>query len=64
VARRYGPGIEDGAMSNMPMEFVVLDIQTIKHEVFYWPDKKDESGVAQLIVKEDKTQRARERGFI
>ncbi|WP_157969815.1 hypothetical protein [Pseudomonas huaxiensis] len=51
-------------MSDMPMEFVALDIQAIKREVSYWLDKKDESGVAQLIVKEDKTQGARGRGFI
>ncbi|MCU1724487.1 hypothetical protein [Pseudomonas sp. 5P_5.1_Bac1] len=51
-------------MSDVSMEFEVLDAQTIKHEVSYWPDKKDESGVAQLIVKEDKTQGARGRRFI
>ena len=41
-------------MSDMSMEFEVLDAQTIKLEVPYWLDRHDESGVARLIVKEDK----------
>ncbi|MCU1724485.1 MULTISPECIES: hypothetical protein [unclassified Pseudomonas] len=40
-------------MSDMSMEFEVLDAQTIKLEVPYWLDRHDESGVARLIVKED-----------
>ncbi|WP_159985321.1 hypothetical protein [Pseudomonas sp. Irchel 3E13] len=40
-------------MSDVSMEFEVLDAQTIKLEVPYWPDTYDESGVARLIVKED-----------
>ncbi len=36
------------------MEFEVLDTQTIKLEVPYWPDRNDEFDVARLIVKADK----------
>ncbi|MFD2640554.1 T6SS effector BTH_I2691 family protein [Pseudomonas japonica] len=32
----------------------VLDFHALELEVDYWPDKSDESGVARLIVKEDK----------
>ncbi|MCU1724489.1 hypothetical protein [Pseudomonas sp. 5P_5.1_Bac1] len=40
-------------MSDVPMVFEVLDAQTIKLEVPYWPYRNDESGAARLIVKED-----------
>ena len=33
-----------------------LDFHALELEVSYWPDKSDESGVARLIVKEDKIQ--------
>lgn len=32
----------------------ILDFHALELEVSYWPDKSDESGVARLIVKEDK----------
>ena len=51
-------------MSDMLMEFGVLDIQTITLEVSYWSDKKYESGLARLIVKEGNTRGTRGRGFI
>ncbi|MCU1732955.1 MULTISPECIES: hypothetical protein [unclassified Pseudomonas] len=41
-------------LSTMSMNFEVLGKQTIKFEVSYWPDKSDESGMARLIVREDK----------
>ncbi|NNJ14526.1 hypothetical protein CSV86_004310 [Pseudomonas putida CSV86] len=31
-----------------------LDFHALELEVSYWPDKSDESGVARLVVKEDK----------
>uniref|UniRef100_UPI001CDC3D9A hypothetical protein n=1 Tax=Pseudomonas huaxiensis TaxID=2213017 RepID=UPI001CDC3D9A len=50
MARRYGPGIEDSAMSaalsDISVDLRVLDVQTIKFA--------DEAGVARLIVKENK----------
>lgn len=33
-----------------------LDFHALELEVSYWPDKSDESGVARLIVKEDKIE--------
>ncbi|MDR0281242.1 MAG: hypothetical protein LBJ37_25545, partial [Paucimonas sp.] len=33
-----------------------LDFRALELEVSYWPDKSDESGVARLIVKEDKIE--------
>ncbi len=41
-------------LSTMSMDFEILDIQTIKFEVFCWSGKSDESGMARLIVREDK----------
>ena len=40
-------------MIDRSMALEVLDTQTIKFEVPYWPDRHDESGVAQVIVKDD-----------
>ncbi|MDG9886364.1 hypothetical protein N7650_26415 [Pseudomonas sp. GD04058] len=41
-----------------------LDFHALELEVSYWPDKSDESGVARLIVKEDKIDGKRGWGFL
>ncbi|WP_240160367.1 hypothetical protein [Pseudomonas bharatica] len=40
-----------------------LDFHALKLEVSFWPDKSDESGVARLIVKEDKIRDPQRWGF-
>lgn len=42
----------------------ILDFHALELEVSYWPDTSDESGVARLIVKEDKIDGRQGWGFI
>lgn len=47
------------------IEFLgTLDFHALELEVSYWPDKSDESGVAKLIVKEDKIDDQQGLGFL
>ena len=41
-----------------------LDFHALELEVTYWPDKSDESGLARLIVKEDKIKGWQGWGFL
>ncbi|MFD2640550.1 hypothetical protein [Pseudomonas japonica] len=41
-----------------------IDFHALELEFSYWPDKSDESGIARLIIKEDKIPRRVGRGLI
>lgn len=51
---RHDPASGTLGISGSISFFGAFEVHAIELEVSYWPDKSDESGVARLIVKEDK----------